>query len=793
MEQLTENLSSHQEMIGGYEIEINRKKIKCNMIKTRLEENERKREEILKGINNLEINIEKSNELKKEEAKKLEDLLNAVESQITQQRNLRNTIQNASKLAKEAEIIVTQFSAKRDLWEKLSADEKAYERIKEMGEAGALRGYYGSLRSLIKVDLKYQRAVIASSKGWSSAFVFDEINDILECIEHLKKNRLGTTKFISLENIQETEQLSEISGEGVIGLIPNLIRYDEKFKPVINFVWGDTVIVQNGSSALKAVEKGYRAVTLSGDVYELRGGVVGGFYQIPPDHSKLIPKKESIDNLSIYLRSLRERLIKRMGDLKHSGEGLRKFTKFIESSQKVIENIDKQIDETKENINRLKKNISIIDEKNEEIKAELEQEQNLIDSLEERRNKTLQEIEKIKTEINEVRELSKPSNTVDLEIRINSLNAEVSSLQNERSQLRSDLSILTNLVNDLLKTRILDSETQIEKWREKIRDIEKEHMETSAKLSDLTADINDLEKELEKITSEVEASGQVIARHQKTLKLLDQRIEQIERTQNALSKKHIELSLEGEKLKLQIDQAMRDLFALGFDEKIETLNLNLDFVEKTLSSIRAEKASLGAINQLAESQYAEIVGNFRQMSLRLNELEEEKGSILKFIEEVEKEKQEHFMKAFNEVCENFSAIFAKLTGGGEGRLELQRPENPFSGGVDLYVQFPGKPMRLVAGASGGERSVAAIAYLLSIQRFLKAPFYLFDEIDAHLDDLNVLRLAETLRDNSNAAQFIVVTLKDAMVQNAERIYGVFNQRGNSRVIALPLKLEVAPQ
>ncbi|MBS7619446.1 chromosome segregation protein SMC, partial [Candidatus Bathyarchaeota archaeon] len=169
--------------------------------------------------------------------------------------------------------------------------------------------------------------------------------------------------------------------------------------------------------------------------------------------------------------------------------------------------------------------------------------------------------------------------------------------------------------------------------------------------------------------------------------------------------------------------------------------INLDLVEITLSSIKAEKSSLGAINQLAESQYAEIVGNFKQMSVRLNELEEEKNSILKFIEEVEKEKQEHFMKAFNEVCENFSTIFAKLTGGGEGRLELQKPENPFSGGVDLYVQFPGKPMRLVAGASGGERSVAAIAYLLSIQKFLKAPFYLFDEIDAHLDDLNVLKLA----------------------------------------------------
>jgi chromosome segregation protein len=96
-------------------------------------------------------------------------------------------------------------------------------------------------------------------------------------------------------------------------------------------------------------------------------------------------------------------------------------------------------------------------------------------------------------------------------------------------------------------------------------------------------------------------------------------------------------------------------------------------------------------------------------------------------------------------------------------------------------------MRLGSGASGGERSVAAIAYLLAIQKFLKAPFYLFDEIDAHLDDINTSRLAEVLKDNSNEAQFLMVSLKDVMVHKADRIYGVFAQGGRSRVLALPMK------
>jgi chromosome segregation protein len=168
-------------------------------------------------------------------------------------------------------------------------------------------------------------------------------------------------------------------------------------------------------------------------------------------------------------------------------------------------------------------------------------------------------------------------------------------------------------------------------------------------------------------------------------------------------------------------------------------------------------------------------------------MEEEKQSILRFIEEIEQEKLNHFMNAYNQICENFSSIFTKLTGGGDGQLELQRPEDPFMGGVDLYIQFPGKPMRLASGASGGERSVAAISYLLAIQRFLKAPFYLFDEIDAHLDDLNTNRLADVLKENSVDSQFLMVSLKDIMVHKADRIYGVFAQNGKSRVLVLPMR------
>ena len=790
IEQLTDSIGSNQEIRGGYEIEINRKMVRSSSLNEKIEDNERKKAEIARVVDSLRQTLKKSQELKAGEAKKLEDMLNEIEDQVRRQRSLRSTMYGASKLAKEAEMTVTQFSAKRDLWQRMAINEKAHERIKEMGDAGALKGYYGILRSLIKVDLNYQRAVTASSNGWVSAFVFDDMDTVLECIEQLKKTKLGSTRFLPLKNIRHPEPLPEITDEGIVGSVPELIRYDEKLSPVINLVWGDTIVVKSRSTALKISEKGFRAVTLSGDMYEAQGGITGGFYRRPPDFSKLIPNQESVTSLSSNLRTLRERLTKRMGDLKLSGESLRKFTEFMEESRTNIDSVDNQIEDALENIGRQEKNIKAIEEKNKEIVLELEQEQGLIATLRERKEKALLETERIRAEIQELKEHSVPSDVADLELKINALNNEFIGLQGKRSQLRSDISILTNLVNNFLEIKISESKDQISKWSERVVSLEAEQEETKLHLEEASLEGEEIEAALGKITVDVESTSQVIAQHQKTMRLIEQRLEQNEQKRNALAQKSMQMNLELEKLKLQTELCLKELEGLGFVAKVSTLDVELDQVDRKLSKIRAEISSLGRINYLAEEQYADVVGNYKQMSMRINELEEEKGSILKFIDEVEREKQSHFMKAYNDVCENFSTIFSKLTGGGDGRLELQKPEDPFSGGVDLYVQFPGKPMRLASGASGGERSVAAIAYLLAIQRFLKAPFYLFDEIDAHLDDLNVSKLADVLKDHTTDAQFIVVTLKDVMVHNAERIYGVFNQGGKSRVLALPLKLEV---
>jgi len=180
------------------------------------------------------------------------------------------------------------------------------------------------------------------------------------------------------------------------------------------------------------------------------------------------------------------------------------------------------------------------------------------------------------------------------------------------------------------------------------------------------------------------------------------------------------------------------------------------------------------------------LGNYKKLSIRRNEIEGERRAIIQFMEEIERQKRDAFQLAYNRINEDFTNVFSKLTGGGRGWLELKNPENPFSGGLDLFVQFQGKSPRLITGASGGEKSVAAVSFIFAIQNMFPAPFYVFDEIAIHLDHYNAEKLADLLKEQSTNSQFIVITLRDVLIDRSDRIFGVYSNNGLSNMVSVNL-------
>ena len=788
MEELRNSIIQMEDSLRGIDAEIERHNIRVESLEERLRGLRERRERFKSTLESLRRRIEEYKQIKEKEERRLLEVFRELERGLKRHRSLKSGVKNARALLKKAESEVSRWKAQRELWEKLSTDARARERILEMGEAGAIEGYHGPLIKLVKYSRKYAKAVEASSRGWHTAIVVEDLETALECIRRLKKTRLGVSRFLPLNALTPPERPPEPKGRGIIGLMPDIMKFDKHYAPAVHYVWGDTVLVEDEEAALRVVGEGYRAVTLDGDVFEAEGALKGGHYQPWREMLSLIPRREEIERLSRDVRKLRGRIDRGLKSLQGSGGKLRRLNEAVDEIRRSIERVEREREEVLGGYNRAERNLRMVEDDIGRLEEELRKEKTLMETLMERRARIEGEIEKRRGEIEELTHLT-PSELTKREGELYEVISQLSELRGRLNDIRAEMKTTENVIEGVLRRRIGDLEREMERLREELNSIGEQRAEIRAEIERLSGEIEHLEGEKTEIMEALRSIRETIEEQRREMAKLDAERRRLEGRISRLKEERMRLEMEIQRLTLHMERRFEELEGLGYPGGLPIEGVNMEEVEEALRLVREEKSSIKGINELAEEQYKAVVENYKQLSIRINELEEEKASIIRFIEEIEREKLSHFMEAFNELCENFSAIFSKLTDGGDGRLELQKPEDPFSGGIDLYIQFPGRSMRLARGASGGERSVAAIAYLLAIQRFLKAPFYLLDEIDAHLDEANAIRLAEVLRENAEESQFIVISLKDVMVRAADKVYGVFNQNGRSRVLSLP-RMEV---
>ena len=215
----------------------------------------------------------------------------------------------------------------------------------------------------------------------------------------------------------------------------------------------------------------------------------------------------------------------------------------------------------------------------------------------------------------------------------------------------------------------------------------------------------------------------------------------------------------------------------GFDETIEVFD-----VESIITSLDKEQERLkSSLNSGSPLQYVQVSVGYKTSSDHKNTLQEERNKIVAFIESVEKDKRQTFLDAFDTVDKQVRDAFSKMTGG-NAWLELENEDDIFASGLNYILQFPNKPKRESTSISGGEKSLAATVFVLALQKLNPSPFYMFDEVDAHLDAPNAEKLSKIIKERSEGSQFIMVSLKDSVVEKARLIYGVFPKHGVSHVI-----------
>ncbi|MEM2104866.1 MAG: chromosome segregation protein SMC [Candidatus Bathyarchaeia archaeon] len=758
----------------------------------RLNDLKNRKERFALTLTELEKSFAELEKVQKEQKAQLKNMQKMLERKIAQKEAIEREIAEAGKIADSAKAAVIEFATQREIAETVASEEKALRSIEELGELGVIQGVYGRLRNLIKVDSAYKRAIEAAAAGWLDAVVVKDFDAAFTCAETLRRMKLGRIKIIPLQGTSSTKTIKVPQREGVNGTAPLFIKCEKHYEPAVNFVFGDTLIVSDEKTAFTLSNEGYRVVTVDGDLYEAGGAFESGYYRAPIDFSAIIPSEKAIKSLDEAVSALQQHLSKRGTDLSAFEEEIDRTRVEIARLSEAIITLDREIMRVKRNVRRTRANVRRVDKNIAKLEKEVENEKALMWKHRAESSSIQKEIRKLQNALVALRRKADPSYIQELEVKREKLAEEIITLRQKLGTVQTEISTLQSKFDNVLRVGYQNAKIQLAKVEQQLRKVEKEVEEATKERESLKLEIAELEK------SRVELSKTVLSAREeakkftsqiddidKELRKLDTEYEQADRLLNQLQL-NIQTSM------LQLEQYKSQLRQIGYEQPLHVTQAQVEEAETTIKMMRLELERIGAVNQLALSHYAEQISRYKELSLRLNELEREKQAIVQFMNEIESKKRKVFMEAFEKINANLARYFNKLTGGGNATLTLENPDEPFLGGIDMIVQFPNKPSIIVSGASGGERSVAAVAFIFALKEFTPASFYILDEIDAHLDAYHVSKLAEVLLEESEKTQFIVITLKPEMVNKAQKVYGVYERNGVSNVISAKF-LEVTSQ
>jgi len=727
--------------------------------------------------------------VQKEQKAQLKNLERNLERRKAQREAGQREIVEAGKIADSARQAVVEFATQRELAETVAAEEKALRSIEELGDLGVIPGVYGRLRSLVKVDRAYQNAIEAAAIGWLDALIVKDFDAAFTCTETLRKMKLGRIKIIPVEGTAKPKAPKAPEKEGVNGLAPLFMKYDKHYEPAIHFVFGDTLIVSNSKTAFALSNEGCRAVTVDGDLHEAGGGSETGYYRAPIDFSTIIPSDVAIKSLDEAVTALQQHLSRRGSDITAFEDEIDKTRIEIARLSDAIVTLERELTRVKRSARRTKSNVKRVEHHTARLEREIEGEKSQMWVHRAERSSIQKEIRKFQMELAALRRKTDPANIQEMEVKREKLAEGIIILRQKLGTFQTEISTFQSKFDNVLRVGYQNSKIQLGKVEQQQRRVEKDVEDALKEKEALKQELSELEK------SRVELSKSVFSAREgakkftsqiddidKELRKLDPEYEQVDRVLNQVQL-NVQTSL------LQLDQHRNQLRQFGYEQPLEVTPKQVQEAETSIRMMQFELERIGAVNQLALSHYAEQISRYKELSIRMNELEKEKQAIVQFMDEIEQKKRKIFLDAFGRISLDLQEYFAKLTGGGTATLKMENPDEPFGGGIDMIVQFLNKPSIVVSGASGGERSVAAVAFIFALKGFTPASFYVLDEVDAHLDAFHVSKLADLLLEESEKTQFITITLKPEMVNKAQKVYGVYERNGVSNVIATNL-LEV---
>lgn len=791
--------------------EIERNKNEINSYNAISENHITRKQELVNEIKENEYILKDEMSKDTDHENQLIGLLDTEQMLIKESEVLRFSLNETDQILKRDGIVIndfrkkfTEFSTESALLNQMEKEFSGFDHsvkkaLQLSDENHDLKGINGVVASLMNIPKKYEVALEVALGKSIQNIVTETPDDAKAVIQELKRTKSGRVTFIPLSGIvskgDQTHVLEALTDiDGYIGKANDLFEYDEKYKILYDYLVGRTVIVSDVEAATKALKiknLKYKVVTLEGDVFIPGGTITGGSYKskssgILSRKRKIIELDAKIDETNESIEVLSESINEFRDKQKSLSYDLEQNSKISESIRLEIVKKENDIKIVKDQMERLSMLIS--KRKSESIIIE-----NDIQSVDEAVKKRSENMVNLNLEVKE------------LELKVNKDSSDLDALKSQMQNLRDELTEV-RIKNASLLEGHKSVETEVVRLlSEKEEAIKKNSInsdlvdEILLQLNQLRESIGNLKKKKELVLVTSNDKNDKIKIIQNEIVLLESKINEINSNNRQLFEniENLKETLHKFEIKKAKFDVHREEIALRLFERYEISpyeavklkkDIDMDNANKEIRVIKSELKQIGDVSIGSIEEYEEVSERYIFLKTQHDDLVEARNSLKKLIRELEKVMKERFLECFDTVKVHFSEIFSNLFVGGKAELTILDIHNVLESDIGIDIQPPGKKLQNISLLSGGEKALTAIALLFAILKTKPAPFCILDEIEAALDDVNVYRFADFLKEFTRNSQFVIITHRKGTMEIADNLFGITMQEfGISKMISVKLE------
>ena len=667
-----------------------------------------------------------------------------------------------------------------------------------MGEVqrGTLHHIHGPVAGLLHVPDQYTVAIETALGGAMQNLVVDREEDGKAVIQYLKRRDGGRATILPLSSIRpgELREAGSLSREpGFVGVADQLVQFDPQYRAVFSNLLGRVAVMEDLDAAIAAARRfGYRfrIVTLDGQVLNPGGSMTGGSAR---RSAGILSRANELERLNAQSAGLREQLEQAARSLEEAEREAKGAAYELETAQAQLREWEDAVLRAEAQVEHCRSVAASLEEQRENQRSELEQLQTRTGEIERDTQQARDRIRELEGEAAALKSEAdgKARGQSDLQTRsltltqeLSQLTAGLAALEAEREATARGLEELECLRRDLAGDQD-QSRALIGDYQEKNEGFAREIGEKEGQLQELARETQ-------------EQQGRIAELNEEKLALEGERVKA---TREGQEKNRELLAMGGEVSRLEQKKMAAALDEKQLLDKLwETYELSheaakrqrveIESVPKAsrrIAELKKGISALGSVNVGAIQEFQRVNERYTYLTDQRDDVEKAKRELEEVIGQITGEMNTIFSREFQSINESFGQTFQELFGGGRATLELEDPDDILNCGIEIKVQPPGKALKTITLLSGGEKAFVAIALYFSILKVRPTPFVVMDEIEAALDDNNVVRFARYMRGMSEKTQFIVITHRRGTMEEADVLYGVtMQEQGVSRMLTINL-------